>query len=105
MGVVTPEAWKSFLSYNYNGKQTSQITDASGTVAANDHLALVNYQKPKLEDCYYRMLKPSEIQLAMAFDRDYVILGSGKDKVKQCGNAVTPPVMEWLLEKGIETLN
>ena len=25
-------------------------------------------------------------------------------QVKQCGNAVTPPVMEWLLEKSIETL-
>lgn len=104
LGVVTHESWKAFLSYNYNGVQTSGLNEATGTVAANDHLALVNYKKPKLEDCYYRMLKPHEIQLAMAFDNDYVILGSGKDKVKQCGNAVTPPVMEWLLEKGIETL-
>lgn len=51
------------------------------------------------------MLKPKEIKLAMAFDNDYIVLGSGKDQVKQLGNAVTPPAMEWLLEKAIESLS
>jgi DNA (cytosine-5)-methyltransferase 1 len=41
----------------------------------------------------------------MAFERDYQILGSGKDQVKQCGNAVTPPVMEWLTDMCIQSLN
>jgi DNA (cytosine-5)-methyltransferase 1 len=40
----------------------------------------------------------------MAFDKQYVILGSGKDQVKQCGNAVTPPVMEWLVQQVVESL-
>jgi DNA (cytosine-5)-methyltransferase 1 len=50
------------------------------------------------------MLRPDEIKLAMAFDRDYIILGNQKDQVKQCGNAVTPPVMEWLVERAVESL-
>ncbi len=67
-------------------------------------MSLVNFSKPKYEDCYYRMLKPHEIMLGMAFESDYVILGSGRDQVKQCGNAVTPPVMKWIIEKCIEVL-
>jgi site-specific DNA-cytosine methylase len=50
------------------------------------------------------MLKPGEIKLAMAFDGDYVVLGSGKDQVKQLGNAVTPPAMEWLVQQVVESL-
>ena len=30
--------------------------------------------------------------------------GSSKDKVKQLGNAVTPPVMELLIDRCIQTL-
>jgi hypothetical protein len=33
-----------------------------------------------------------KIKLAMAFNKDYIVLGSGKEQVKQLGNAVTPPV-------------
>ena len=51
------------------------------------------------------MLFPHEVQAAMAFEPDYIVCGTGKDKVKQLGNAVTPPAMEWLLERGLETFN
>ena len=37
------------------------------------------------------MLEPHEIQAGMGFARDYLLLGSKRDKVKQAGNAVTPP--------------
>jgi site-specific DNA-cytosine methylase len=37
--------------------------------------------------------------------REYIVLGSQKNQVKQLGNAVTPPVMQWLVEKGIESLS
>jgi len=46
-----------------------------------------------------------EVKLAMAFDRDYIILGNQKDQVKQCGNAVTPPAMEWLVEQSVNSLS
>ena len=50
------------------------------------------------------MLFPREIQRAMAFADDYIVLGTSKDKVKQLGNAVTPPAMEWLVEQCVKSL-
>ncbi len=103
-GIVSPEAFHSFLTY-YNGKhQASYITDAMGTIPTVQRLAICNWNKPDLEDCYYRTLKAHEVKLGMAFDSDYVVLGDQKQQVIQCGNAVTPPVMEWLFEQSIKTL-
>lgn len=104
-GLVTTEAFQSFLTSYYNGSHCLQhFTDASGTMTTRERIGIVNYKTPAIEDCYYRMLKPGEIKLAMAFDGDYVVLGSGKDQVKQLGNAVTPPAMEWLVQQVIESL-
>jgi DNA (cytosine-5)-methyltransferase 1 len=57
-----------------------------------------------VEDCYFRMLQPCEIQRAMAFADDYVVLGNKREKVKQLGNAVTPPIMEMLIRRCLESL-
>jgi DNA (cytosine-5)-methyltransferase 1 len=103
-GIVTDESWRSFLTYYYGKSQASAMNEPAGTIRANDGIALVSHDTPLIEDCYFRMLRPDEIKLAMAFDRDYIILGSQKDQVKQCGNAVTPPVMEWLVERAVESL-
>jgi len=104
-GLVTDEALNSFLAYNNNGIQVSHISEPCDTQATKDRMSIINYHKPNIEDCYYRMLNRHEVKLSMAFDKDYTILGSGKDQVKQCGNAVTPPVMEWLVERVVESLN
>lgn len=103
-GLITDDAWRSFISYFYGKSQASGIDEVIGTASTKDRFAIVSHREPRVEDCYFRMLRPDEIKLAMAFDNDYVILGNQKDQVKQCGNAVTPPVMEWLVEKGIESL-
>lgn len=103
-GIVTPESWKSFIHYHYGQTTLSNINEAIGTATTRDRHSIVSYQEPRYEDCYYRMLYPHEIQAAMAFDHDYIVLGSGKDKVKQLGNAVTPPAMEWLTERCVNSL-
>lgn len=104
-GLISSQAWNSFISY-FNGKsQASDIREYFGTVMTKDRFALVSHREPRIEDCYFRMLRPDEIKLAMAFEYDYIILGSQKDQVKQCGNAVTPPVMEWLVGRGVESLS
>ena len=106
LGILTDEAWNSFIAAYYStGNITNHITESIGTVNTTDRHCIINYQKPSIDDCYYRMLKPSEIKLAMAFDKDYIILGNSKDQVKQLGNAVTPPVMEWLVERCVESLS
>lgn len=105
-GILTPESWNSFISYYYGGSQmASGINEAVGAITTKERNPLITYQNPQIEDCYYRMLKPNEIKLAMAFDNDYVILGNGRDQVKQCGNAVTPPVPEWILDRCIQSLS
>lgn len=104
-GIVTTEALNSFISYYYGTSQASHITDRLGTVTCNDRNALISNAQPQIEDCYYRMLKDYEIQLAMAFDASYIVLGTSKDKVKQLGNAVTPPAMEWLVQQCVESLS
>lgn len=106
-GIITDQSFNSFISYYYGGsKVASHITEAMRTVSTKERGLLVNepYQKPRLEDCYYRMLLPHEIQLGMAFGSDYIVLGNSRQKVKQLGNAVTPPVMKFLVQRCIETL-
>jgi DNA (cytosine-5)-methyltransferase 1 len=106
-GIAIPDSISAFLSYYYSGSdQVSSINSAAGTVSTKDRLALINTSiaQPTLENCTYRTIKPHEVKAAMAFDKDYIVLGDSKDKVRQLGNAVTPPAMEWLVERCIESL-
>jgi len=104
--LLSHESFRSFLTQYYSkGKSVSHITDSLPTVPTVDRSALVTPgEQPRLEDCYYRMLLPHEVQIGMAFDADYIVLGNGKEKVKQLGNAVTPPAMQFLSGRCIETL-
>jgi DNA (cytosine-5)-methyltransferase 1 len=40
----------------------------------------------------------------MAFPTDYIIKGNKRQRVKQLGNAVTPPVMEMIFRRCVESL-
>jgi DNA (cytosine-5)-methyltransferase 1 len=62
-------------------------------------------ETPDVEDCGFRMLQPHEVGRAMAFPEEYVVLGNQRQRVKQYGNAVTPPVMRMLIERCLEILN
>jgi DNA (cytosine-5)-methyltransferase 1 len=55
-------------------------------------------------DCTFRMLEPAEIQLAMAFGSNYVVLGNKREQVRQLGNAVTPPAARDLIAAVAEAL-
>lgn len=105
-GILAPNKFNSFLSY-YNGGSDvcSHITEPAGTFVCTDRLALVQDVAPNIEDCYYRTLKAHEVKLGMAFNKDYVVLGNVKEQVKQLGNAVTPPAMEWPVKQCVNSLN
>lgn len=95
----------SFLSYYYGTTQASGMADPVHTVTGLDRAALVQaLDSLTVEDLYFRMLHPHEIGKAMAFPQSYVVLGTKRQKVKQYGNAVTPPVMKMLIERCIATL-
>lgn len=106
-GILTDDSIKSFLTYYNGGSKVAGginyplFTQPTGERA---NVVISTGKKPDIQDCFYRMLYPPEVKIGMAFDRDYIILGTGKDQVKQCGNAVTPPVMEWLVEQCAATL-
>ena len=99
--LVTP-AW--LMTY-YNNGQLVPVEGPVPTVTTLERHALVTSgDTVSVEDCGFRMLAPHEIQAAMAFPADYVVTGNHKERVKQLGNAVTPPVMKLLMERCIASL-
>ena len=104
-GLLTAKNLQSYLTYYYSsGHQVSNMMDAVNTITTTERASLVT-PEPRIDDCFYRMLKPHEIQIGMAFDESYIILGNSRQKVKQLGNAVTPPVMEWLVGQCVKSLS
>ena len=84
----------------------SGMEDALPTVPGRAvHYLAQPGETPAVEDCGFRMLQPHEVGAAMAFPSEYVVLGTQRQKVKQYGNAVTPPVMQLLIERCLEVLN
>ena len=104
-GLVSNEAVNAFFTYYYGKDTLSGITDPLNTVVTKDRAAIVlnPIQNVDINDCTYRMLQSHEVQAAMAFNRDYIVLGSAKDQIRQLGNAVTPPVMEDLIDRVIKS--
>ncbi|KKL22693.1 hypothetical protein LCGC14_2432880, partial [marine sediment metagenome] len=102
-GLVVPPAF--LANYYSGGGDLTPLDRAQGTVGSIDRSALV--QSPETieaDDCYFRMLQPQEIGAAMAFPGSYTVLGTKRDRVKQYGNAVTPPAMEFLIQRCVESL-
>ncbi|WP_068059172.1 DNA cytosine methyltransferase [Nocardia xishanensis] len=75
-----------------NNNTPKSVRDPLDTfAAAGNHHALATTAVPNIEDCMFRMLTPDEIKRGMAFPDDYTLLGNKREKVRLCGNAVTPP--------------
>lgn len=56
------------------------------------------------EDCFYRMLMPHEIKNGMGIRPSFEMRGSNRNQVKALGNAVTPPVACWIMERATAPL-
>ena len=50
------------------------------------------------------MLEPHEIARGMALTPGYTVLGTKRDRVRQLGNAVTPPVAEVIVSALVEAI-
>ena len=81
---------------NLGGAEMSTpVTEPIRTLTTGGHQSLIDPSEPislDVDDAGFRMLEPHEIQMGMGFAADYHLVGSKRDKVKQAGNAVTPPV-------------
>lgn len=87
----------------HDANPAHRVSDPARTVSTREHEALCSVEIA-VEDCRFRMLQTHEIQAAMAFPAAYKLTGNKREQVKQLGNAVTPPVMEVLLARCLDTL-
>ncbi|MGC4947733.1 DNA cytosine methyltransferase [Streptomyces sp. DT224] len=95
-GLVVPDS--ALLVPYYGNGQARPVADPVGALPTRDRYALLDANgEYDLSKVLFRMLQPEEIGRAMAFADDYVVLGSKRDRVRQYGNAVTPPAAEILL--------
>lgn len=92
-----------FLMQYYGTLNASAITEPVPTVTTVDRHALVT-PAIDIDDVGFRMIQPHELQKAMAFPDEYVVLGTKREQVRQLGNAVTPPAMTVLVERCVEAL-
>jgi DNA (cytosine-5)-methyltransferase 1 len=97
--TVTAHASQHYICAYYSaGDQVVSVNEPMPTVTTKDRLALVD-GKVDVNDCGMRMLSPEELKLGMGFKPEYVIKGTAKERVKQAGNAVTPPAMAMIMER------
>ena len=95
------------LTYDLHNLPTG-LDEPVATVTTIDRHALIgpdDEDLPAVEDCYFRMLEDFEIGRAMAFPPTYKVVGTKRDRVKQYGNAVTPPAMDLLVRRAVESLH
>lgn len=102
--TITTAGHQSLLvPYNGNG-QAHTVAEPMGTQPTRDRFALVN-PDTAVDDCGFRMLEPFEVAAAMAFPVDYIPTDLTKrEQVKLAGNAVTPPVMQWIVGRIIQAM-
>jgi DNA (cytosine-5)-methyltransferase 1 len=93
--------WEHLL-VPYYGKGTARpVSEPIGTLMTRDKYALVKGDVD-IDDVLFRMLEPREIGRAMSFADAYLVLGNKREKVRQYGNAVTPPVAELIVSALVE---
>lgn len=86
------------------GQMSTPATEPLRTLTTSGHQSLLTPPSIDPLDCLFRMLEPHEIGAGMAFMPDYVVLGTKRQRVKQYGNAVTPPVAEVLMSALVECI-
>lgn len=120
LGTVTSNPGQSVLFsgwYKQNGSTGSEtaphpVTDPFGTITSRDTTGLLTAEwletlaTLSLEDCYFRMMKDSEIGRGCGFDVDWAgqkgtfkVWGKPRDRVDGYGNAVSPPVGYWVTSR------
>jgi DNA (cytosine-5)-methyltransferase 1 len=92
------------LGYANGSGPAKSAVDELRTIHTENGQSVVQPDGFNVDDCSFRMLQPHEVGRGMAFSDDYVVLGTKREQVRQYGNAVTPPVMQMLIERCVETL-
>ncbi|MEQ6899252.1 DNA cytosine methyltransferase [Microbacterium sp. KR10-403] len=99
---------RNFTPRGDAAQMTTPITEPIRALTTSGTQSLLEPGAPislDVDDAGFRMLEPHEIKAGMGFAADYLLLGSKRDKVKQAGNAVTPPAARDLGNAVAEFLN
>lgn len=118
LGTVTAEPTQAMLFsgwFKQNGTVPAHfpaphpLDDPLGAVTGRDTTGLLSaewramLEDLALEDCFFRMMAPHEIGRGCGFDVDFgnyqgkfIVWGKARDQVDGFGNAVSPPVGEWI---------
>lgn len=110
MRTVTTKGHQSIVTVPWDAQLTYSrtsvlhpLTEPFGTITTVDRQSILATART-VEECYFRMLDPREVQRAMAFGDSYILLGNKREQVKMCGNAVTPPAARDLVAAVVEAL-
>lgn len=82
----------------------TQSTRPRGHYLAQPARETAEVTEADVDACGYRGLVSAEVGRGMAFPDSYIVLGNEDDRVRQYGNAVTPPVAELLMHRMIQAL-
>ena len=104
--TITPAGHRPLLVPYYGNGAARQVSEPIGTLSTRDRYARASGGGGEIDvdDVLFRMLEPHEIAAAMAFDPGYIVLGNKKQRVRQLGNAVTPPVAEVIVSALVEAV-
>jgi DNA (cytosine-5)-methyltransferase 1 len=97
------DEWASLYAYD-SGEVRSLLRELPTQTTVEGDALLYGAGLPAVEDCLFRMLEPHEIGAGMAFASDYVVLGNRRERVRQYGNAVTPPAAEVIVSALVECI-
>lgn len=84
---------------------TTPTEEPARTITTAGHQSLLTGGTVNIDDVHFRMLNSHEITRAMAFPSDYIIRGNRGEKVKQAGNAVTPPAARDIIKIVAEVMS
>lgn len=102
--TLTTAGHQSLLVPYYRTGVARPASEPAPTVTTKDRVGLLEPERV-VDDCGFRMLEPHEIAAAMAFPAGYIPDSySKKDRIRLAGNAVTPPVMAWLVGRMVRAL-
>lgn len=111
LGALTTRDRYALVMRNNEGgaEMLTPVQEYLRTITTAGHQSLVTPGDMEaagalVDDCYFRMFEPHEIHAGMAFVPDYIVLGTKRDRVRQLGNAVTPPVSEVLVSALVECI-
>ena len=98
LGTLTTRGRYALIMRNNAGgsEMSTPVHEVMRTVTTAGHQSLITpgdieAAKAQVDDCYFRMIEPSEAAAAMAFPSTYEWSGNRRERTRLAGNAVTPP--------------